>query len=164
MTAVYIALGSNLGDRAANLEAAISALPPAVDVSRRSPVYETDPEYVTDQPAFLNMAVCGNTRLEPEHLLQRLKQIERDLGRVSGRRYGPRLIDIDIIFFGSRIVDAPGLAIPHPRLGERLFVLKPLADIAAEVAHPATGDTVLHLLERLGDGTGVKRYSSRTAS
>jgi len=161
MTVVYLALGSNLGDREANLEAAVAALPPDVVVTARSPIYETDPEYVTDQPAFLNMAVCGITRLEPERLLRRLKQIERDLGRVSGRRYGPRLIDLDIIFFGSRIVDAPGLAIPHPRLGERLFVLKPLADIAAEAAHPATGDTVLHLLEQLGDGTGVKRYSSR---
>ena len=162
MTVVYLALGSNLGDREANLEAAIAALPPDVVATARSPIYETDPEYVTDQPAFLNMAVCGNTRLEPEHLLRRLKQIERDLGRVSGRRYGPRLIDIDIIFFGVRIVDAPGLAIPHPRLSERLFVLKPLADIAAAAAHPATGDTVLNLLERLGDGTGVKRYSSRS--
>ena len=159
MTAVYIALGSNLGDRAANLEAAISALPPAVDVSRRSPIYETDPEYVTDQPAFLNMVVCGDTRLEPEDLLRRLKKIERDLGRTPTLRYGPRLIDLDIIFFGDRLVDAPGLVIPHPRLAERVFVLRPLCDIAPAATHPATGETVLHLLEKLGDRTGVRRYS-----
>jgi 2-amino-4-hydroxy-6-hydroxymethyldihydropteridine diphosphokinase len=159
MTVVHIALGSNLGERAANLEAAISALPPAVEVTRRSPVYETDPEYVTDQPAFLNMAVRGDTGLEPEGLLRRLKEIERDLGRTPTLRYGPRLIDLDIILFGGRIVDAPGLVIPHPRLAERIFVLKPLSDIAAAVKHPATGETVLQLLEKLGGRTGVRRYS-----
>ena len=159
MTVVHIALGSNLGDRAANLEAAISALPPAVEVARRSPVYETDPEYVTDQPAFLNMVVCGDTRLEPEDLLRRLKEIERDLGRTPALRYGPRLIDLDIIFFGGAIVDAPGLVIPHPRLAERIFVLKPLSDIAPAVTHPATGETVLQLLEKLGDRTGVRLHS-----
>ncbi|MDH3231360.1 MAG: 2-amino-4-hydroxy-6-hydroxymethyldihydropteridine diphosphokinase [Alphaproteobacteria bacterium] len=162
MTVVYLALGSNLGDRAANLEAAIAALAPAVEVTIRSPVYETEPEYVTDQPAFLNMAVCGDTRLEPEHLLRRLKEIEHDLGRAPTRRYGPRLIDLDIVFFGDRIVDAPGLVIPHPRLAERIFVLKPLSDIAPALKHPATGEAVLDLLEQLGDRTGVKRYVSRS--
>jgi 2-amino-4-hydroxy-6-hydroxymethyldihydropteridine diphosphokinase len=159
MTVVHIALGSNLGERAANLEAAISALPPAVQVTRRSPVYETDPEYVTDQPAFLNMAVGGDTGIEPEDLLRRLKEIEQELGRTPTLRYGPRVIDLDIIFFGGRIVDAPGLLIPHPRLAERIFVLKPLCDIAAAVKHPATGETVLQLLEKLGGRTGVRRYS-----
>lgn len=159
MTVVYLALGSNLGDRAANLEAAVSALPPDVTVTSRSPVYETEPEYVTDQPAFLNMVLCGETRLEPEHLLRRLKEIERDLGRVRSLRYGPRLIDLDIIFFGDRTVDAPGLVIPHPRLGERLFVLKPLSDIAPAVRHPVSGHTVLHLLQEIGTGTGIRRYA-----
>ncbi len=161
MTTVYLALGSNLGDRAANLESALAALPPAVEVDCRSPVYETDPEYVTDQPAFLNMAVSGETGLEPEELLRRLKDIEADLGRTPAARYGPRLIDLDIIFFGERIVDAPGLAIPHPRLAERLFVLKPLSDIAPAATHPVTGETVLHMLGMLGDRAGVTRYVHR---
>ncbi len=157
MTVVYIALGSNLGDRAANLEAAIAALPPAVAVTRRSPVYETDPAYVTDQPAFLNMVLCGETELGPQDLLQHLKRIERDLGRTRGRRYGPRLIDLDIVFFGSRIVQSPGLVIPHPRLAERAFVLKPLADIAPALTHPGTGESVLDMLGRLDAGTGAIR-------
>ncbi len=158
MTVVYLALGSNLGDRVANLEAAIAALPPAVQVTCRSPIYETDPAYVTDQPAFLNLAVAGDTALEAENLLRQLKRIERDLGRTPGRRYGPRLIDIDIIFFGSRIVQSPGLVIPHPRLAERAFVLKPLADIGPEVTHPKSGETVRQMLERLGDGGGITPY------
>lgn len=159
MTTVYIALGSNLGDRATNLEAAVAALPPAVEVTRRSPVYETAAQYVTDQPAFLNAVVGGNTEREPQALLRRLKEIERELGRVRTRRYGPRLIDLDIVLFGDRIVNAPGLVIPHPRLAERIFVLQPLADIAPDVRHPVTGDTVRMLLERLSDRTGVRRYS-----
>lgn len=164
MTVVHIALGSNLGDRSANLEAAIAALPPAVEVTRRSAVYETEPEYIADQPAFLNMAVCGETRLEPQELLLRLKAIERQLGRRPARRYGPRVIDLDIVFFGDRIVAVPGLAIPHPRMSERAFVLTPLSDIAADVRHPVTGETVLNLLEKLIDRSGVRRYSAGPGS
>jgi len=155
MTVVHLALGSNLGDRAANLEAAIAALPPAVEVTHRSAVYETEPEYVTDQPAFLNMAVRGDTSLEPHELLMRLKMIERDLGRRPARRYGPRTIDLDIIFFGDRVIAATGLVIPHPRMAERVFVLKPLSDIAPDVRHPISGETVLNLLEKLGGRNDV---------
>lgn len=164
MTVVHIALGSNLGDRSANLEAAIAALPPAVEVTRRSAVYETEPEYIADQPAFLNMAVCGETRLEPQELLLRLKAIERQLGRRPARRYGPRVIDLDIVFFGDRIVAVPGLAIPHPRMSERAFVLTPLSDIAADFRHPVTGETVLNLLEKLIDRSGIRRYSAGSGS
>jgi len=159
MTVVDIALGSNLGDRATNLEAAIAALQPEVAVLDRSPIYETDPEYMVDQPAFLNMMVRGETGLQPQDLLRRLKSIERDLGRTPGRRYGPRLIDLDIIYFGDRIVVAPGLTIPHPRMVERAFVLRPLSDIAPDARHPVTGETVLKLLEKLGDLGGIKLYS-----
>ena len=158
MTVVHLALGSNLGDRAANLEAAIAALPPAVDVTRCSAVYETEPEYVTDQPAFLNMAVCGDTSLEPAELLERLKAIERALGRMPARRYGPRTIDLDIVFFGDRIVATSGLVIPHPRMAERLFVLKPLSDIAPHLRHPVSGETVLNLMEKLGDTKSVRSF------
>ena len=158
MTEVYIALGSNLGDRAANLEAAIAALPPTVSIDRRSPIYETDPQYVTDQPAFLNMVVCGDCRRQPEELLCRLKRIETDLGRTPGLRYGPRLIDLDIIFFGSRVVASEGLSIPHPRIAERDFVLKPLSDIAPDLRHPVSGETVLDLLRKINDKGAVRRY------
>ncbi|UCH74735.1 MAG: 2-amino-4-hydroxy-6-hydroxymethyldihydropteridine diphosphokinase [Rhodospirillales bacterium] len=160
MTEVYIALGSNLGDRAANLEAAIAALPPAVRITRRSPIYETDPQYVTDQPAFLNMAVGGDCFLEPEDLLVLLKRIEAGLGRAPGRRYGPRLIDLDIIFFGRRIVASEALSIPHPRIAERGFVLKPLSDIAPDLRHPVSGETVLNLLKKIDEEGAVRRYTN----
>jgi 2-amino-4-hydroxy-6-hydroxymethyldihydropteridine diphosphokinase len=158
MTAVYIALGSNLGDRAMNLEAAIAALSPAVRVIGRSAVYETDPKYITEQPAFLNMVVCGDTGLKPEALLKYVKVIERELGRTPAPRYGPRLIDLDIIFFGDRVIDSAGLSIPHPRMAEREFVLKPLCDLAPDMRHPLTGDTMRNLLEKLGGGREIRPY------
>lgn len=161
MTEVYIALGSNLGDRAANLEAAIAALSPDVTVIGRSPIYETEPQYVTDQPAFLNMVVYGETQLDPQSLLRRLKDIEKGLGRGPTVRYGPRPIDLDIVFFGDRTVDSPDLVIPHPRLAERVFVLKPLSDLAPGARHPVTGETVLHMLQELGHEGGIRRYSGQ---
>ena len=130
MTEVFLALGSNLGDRMANLEAALVSLPPAVSVTRRSPVYDTDPKYVTDQPRFLNMVVRGTTGLDAAALLAHLKSTETGLGRAGSKRYGPRLIDLDIVFFGDAIIETAGLVDPHPRLGERAFVLRPLADNA----------------------------------
>lgn len=159
MSEVFIALGSNLGDRAANLAAAIAALPPAVGAIRGSPVYETDPQYVTDQPVFLNMVLRGETALDPHSLLRRLKDIEIGLGRVPAARNGPRLIDLDIVLFGDRIVDTPELIVPHPGLAERLFVLRPLADIAPLAIHPITGATVQQMLENIGNGAGIKPYT-----
>jgi len=163
MTETYIALGSNLGDRMANLEAAIAALAPAVTLTRRSPVYETDPQYIADQPAFLNMVLCGDTNLDPESLLRHLKNIENGLGRTPTVRYGPRLIDLDILFFGERTFDSSDLVIPHPRLAERAFVLKPLSDVAPQAVHPVTGETVQQMLERLADAGSVRRYSGPPA-
>lgn len=154
MTPVHIALGGNLGDRMANLEAAIAALAPAVNVLERSPVYETDPKYVTDQPRFLNMALTAETELDASELLAFLKSIEARLGRRQGERFGPRPIDLDIIFFGDEIIDLPDLTVPHPRLAERAFVLRPLADIAATKIHPITGLTVSEMVDALEDGGG----------
>ncbi len=154
---VYLALGSNLGDRLANLEAAIAALPPAVRVLERSPVYETVPWGVTDQPEFLNMVLKGETLLGPSALLSRLKRIETRLGRLPSARFGPRLIDLDILFYGSRILVTPRLTIPHPQLHERAFVLVPLADLAAAFVHPVLGKPIRDLLAGV-DVTGVKRY------
>ncbi|CAO3435205.1 2-amino-4-hydroxy-6-hydroxymethyldihydropteridine diphosphokinase [Azospirillum endophyticum] len=134
---VHLALGGNLGDRAANLAEAIRRLGQAVEIDVQSALYETAPMYVTDQPAFLNMAVRGKTRLGPAELLRFLKEIEASLGRdLGGLRFGPRPIDIDILLYADRVVAEPDLEIPHPRMAERAFVLCPLADIAADTIHP----------------------------
>jgi 2-amino-4-hydroxy-6-hydroxymethyldihydropteridine diphosphokinase len=156
---VYLALGTNLGERTVNLRRAIQSLPPAVTVLAESPVYETPPWGVTDQPNFLNMALKGETRLVPLELLKRLKQLESELGRVPSVHYGPRLIDMDILFYADLVLEAPELTLPHPRLHERAFVLVPLNDIASGLRHPRLGKTVGEMLAAV-DTTGVKRYES----
>ena len=146
---VVLTLGSNSGDRLAALRAAAAGLAPYVKIAAISPVYEGPAIYVTDQPAFLNAAVLGETALEPPVLLRALKTLEYELGRQPTFRYGPRLIALDIIFYGARIVNAPELSIPHPRLEEREFVLRPLADIAPDWKHPQNGKTVAEMLARI---------------
>lgn len=153
---IYLALGTNLGDRFANLQAAIAALPPAVRVRSQSPVYETPPWGLTDQPAFLNMVIQGETALAPIDLLKHLKHLEIELGRLPGVRWGPRLIDMDILFYDDLVLAAPGLILPHPRLHERAFVLVPLNDLTPDLIHPVLGKSVRQLLAGV-DGTGVKR-------
>jgi 2-amino-4-hydroxy-6-hydroxymethyldihydropteridine diphosphokinase len=157
MSTIYLALGTNLGDRFANLQAAIAALSPAVRVLDQSPVYETPPWGVADQPAFLNMVLRGKTHLQPLELLRNLKDLETALGRVSSIRYGPRLIDMDILFYDSLVLDTPQLTLPHPRLQERAFVLVPLADLEPDLIHPVLGKTIRTLLAEV-DTTGVTRY------
>lgn len=151
---VYIALGSNLGDRRGNLAAARSALAPQVRLTRESPVYETEPWGYTEQEKFLNQVVEGETELSPEELLVSLKQVEVQLGREPTFRYGPRRIDLDILFYDDRIVSLPNLQIPHPRVAERAFVLVPLADLAPDLPHPLTGETVAEMLSAV-DRSGV---------
>jgi 2-amino-4-hydroxy-6-hydroxymethyldihydropteridine diphosphokinase len=154
---VYLALGTNLGDRLANLRAAASALPPVVTVLASSPIYETPPWGVTEQPAFLNMVIKGETHHRPQNLLKHLKLLETKLGRLPSIRYGPRKIDIDLLFYDDILLNTPGLTIPHPRLHERSFVLVPLADLAPGLVHPVFGKTILQLLTKV-DSTGVKVY------
>lgn len=162
MTTVHLALGSNLGDRSANLAAAIGQLAPAVQVVRTSAVYETAPMYVTDQPAFLNMVVEGRTTLPPWELLRFVKRIESALGRTDGgERFGPRLIDVDILLYGLLVMHAPELEIPHPRLPERAFVLCPLADVAPGLRHPALSRTVAELLAAVPGKDTVVRLADR---
>ena len=149
MHLVFIALGSNLGDRAANLQAAIEALEPEVHTLKCSPVYETPPWGYSDQPQFLNQVVEAETDLSPVALLECMKKIEVQLGRQETFRFGPRLIDLDIIFYDREVIDSPPLTIPHPRLETRAFVLMPLADLAPQNLHPKLGVTVLDLLAKV---------------
>lgn len=133
---VYLGLGSNMGDRDALLRAAIERLAAHVRITRRSSIWDSAPLLVEDQPRFHNMVVEGWTRLDPHALLAEIKRIERDLGRESGPRYGPRPIDIDILLFGVVILDTPELTIPHASLLQRAFALIPLAEIAPHAWHP----------------------------
>lgn len=133
---VYLALGSNLGDRRANLASAVEQLRAQVAIEAISSLYETKPAYLRDQPLYLNAALCGRTQLEPLALLAFLKQIERDLGRVAGPRFGPRVIDLDILLYDDLVLDTDELTIPHLRMAERPFVLVPLAEIAPGLAPP----------------------------
>jgi 2-amino-4-hydroxy-6-hydroxymethyldihydropteridine diphosphokinase len=154
---VYLGLGSNLGERRAYLLAAAAALPPPVKVLRASSIYETEPWGYRDQPSFLNQVIEAETDLPPLELLAHLKQIEANLGRQPTFRYGPRLIDLDILFYGDQAIDLPGLTIPHPRLAERAFVLAPLAELAPALRHPLTGKTILELAANISL-SGIKIY------
>lgn len=155
MPAVFLALGTNIGAREENLRAALQALQPQVSVTCASAVYETEPLYVTEQPKFLNMVVQAQTDLSPIALLTFLKTIEKDMGRTPSRRFGPRLIDLDILAYGGEIISSPELTVPHPRIAERAFVLRPLADIEAEWMHPQTGQSVAMMLTALREGGEV---------
>jgi 2-amino-4-hydroxy-6-hydroxymethyldihydropteridine diphosphokinase len=155
---VYIALGGNLGDRAANVRAATRRMAGTLRVQRLSPLYETEPVGYTDQPAFLNTVLRGTTDLQPLDLLRALQTIERDLGRTRPFPHAPRTIDLDILFYDDLILDTPRLTIPHPDLHERFFVLVPLADLAPDLMHPKLGKTVRELLEELGPPVGIEPY------
>lgn len=144
---VYLALGSNMGHRRANLKAALNNLTPQMAVKKKSSVYETPPWGFEDQAAFLNQVIMVETYLAPQALLAHLKRLEMALGRVPGFQNGPRLIDIDILFFDDMIMDTPPLVIPHPRLHERAFVLVPLNDIEPDLVHPLLHKSVSELLD-----------------
>ena len=155
---VFLALGSNLGDRLGNLQAALAALPPLVRVQSASPVYETPPWGYLEQPAFLNQVARVETDLPPQELLAYLKRLETQIGRTPAVRYGPRVIDVDIIFYDELVLDTPELTIPHPGLVGRAFVLAPLADLAAELRHPVVGKTVGELLAE-ADVSGISLFA-----
>lgn len=159
VTRAYISIGSNLGNRRENCLSAIEMLShvPSVKVMRKSGLYETDPLGVIDQPKFINCAVEIETPSDPRTLMTFLKEIETDMGRKDGLKWGPRVIDLDIIFYGNVVVREDELEIPHPHAHERAFVLFPLAEIDPELTHPVLKKTVSELLARLeGDG-GVRK-------
>jgi 2-amino-4-hydroxy-6-hydroxymethyldihydropteridine diphosphokinase len=143
---VYLALGSNLGDRAANLKEAVASLTPQMTVKAKSHVYETPPWGFEDQPKFLNQVLKVQTYLDPEQMLKHIKRLEVALGRKASFRNGPRSIDIDILFYDDLVLNTPTLTIPHPRLHERGFVLLPMMDIAPDLVHPVTKKSVREMV------------------
>jgi GTP cyclohydrolase-4 len=156
MVEVYLGLGSNLGDREQNVARALDLMAQRVKVEERSSLYVTEPVDHKDQPLFLNMVCRVRTSLSPEDLLGLVKRIEAALGRKPSFVNGPRPIDIDILFYGDRVVNIPHLVIPHPRVQERAFVLVPLAQIAPRLVHPVTGRTVSEMAEGLRNLSGVR--------
>ena len=154
---VCLALGSNLGESLKVLRATCEALAPYVTITGKSHIYETSPAYVTDQPHFLNAAVRGLTTLDPMGLLYTVKDLEIELGRRPTFRYGPRVIDIDIIFYDSLALHTTELSIPHSLMAERIFVLKPVADIAPDWMHPVLNKSISQLLAELPPGDTANR-------
>jgi 2-amino-4-hydroxy-6-hydroxymethyldihydropteridine diphosphokinase len=149
MHQVYLALGANLGNRWENLQQGLNCLGDLGTVEKISCCYETEPIGYLDQPFFLNIACLFSTELDPHTLLQRIKNIEEQMGRLVSFRNAPRPIDIDIILFDDIVMDSPELIIPHPRMSERAFVLVPLADIAPEVVHPTLSLAIHELLQKV---------------
>lgn len=153
----YLSLGSNLGDRAANLREAVAQFDTAGRLLAVSASYETQPVDVPDQPWFLNCVAAIETDKSPRALLQFALQVEAALGRLRMREKGARKIDIDIVLFGDLIIDEPGLKIPHPAMHHRRFVLEPLVEIAPDARHPELRKTARELLAELADGQTVRR-------
>ena len=160
MVKVFLSLGANMGDRAGAINRAIGLILAEEGImdAGRGRFYETEPQGMKDQPWFLNTAIAITTDKPPLPLLDFLKGVEKAVGRVGGEGGGPRALDIDIIFYGTQIVDEPGLAIPHPRAFGRRFALAPLADIEPDFVHPAIGKTVGELLKEIPEeGQGIRQ-------
>jgi 2-amino-4-hydroxy-6-hydroxymethyldihydropteridine diphosphokinase len=155
---IYLALGSNLGDRMSNLASAVEHLSQKVNIKKVSTVYETEPVYYKEQSLYLNAVLSAVTELEPSDLLRFVKSIESDLGRQPSFRNAPRTIDIDILFYGDQVAETAELIIPHPRIAERAFVLVPLAEIAPGLVHPVLQKRVSELLAMVKGVDGVRKF------
>ena len=157
-TPILLSLGSNLGDRDGNLRTALEQLEEAgISVTRRSSLYETEPVDLQEQPNFVNLACEVKTHLSPDQLLETCLAVERKMGRKRRQKWGPRTIDIDILFYGHEIIDQPRLRIPHPRLRQRRFVLIPLEETHSSFRDPETGKTVTQLCSLCPDRSWVRR-------
>jgi 2-amino-4-hydroxy-6-hydroxymethyldihydropteridine diphosphokinase len=157
----FVGLGSNLGDREAQIRLALEALRQVAEtrVVRVSSIYDTEPVGEPNQPNFLNAVALIDTQLSARQLLWNLQLIERRLGRVRTQRWGPRTIDLDLLLFGDLVLDEPDLKIPHPELTRRAFVLVPLVELDPLLVHPESGETLLQILSRLDPRPLVKRSS-----
>lgn len=153
---IYIALGTNIGDRRKNLQTAIKQLPASIKVLRTSSVYETPPWGYTDQRSFYNMVLEAETSLQPKALLASLKDIEARMGREASFRNAPRVIDLDILFIDDKVLQSGSLSIPHPRMAGRGFVLVPLTELAPDLIHPKFGISVAEMLAQ-ADTEGIKK-------
>ena len=154
---VYLALGSNLDDRLANLKQAVASLSPQMEVKAKSRVYETPPWGYADQPMFLNQVIRANTYLEFEPLLKHIKRLEIALGRKPSFKNGPRLIDLGILFYDDLVMETASLVIPHPYVHERGFVLMPLMDIAPDLVHPVNKKSVREMIASC-DVSGIREF------
>lgn len=160
MNEVYLLTGGNMGDRMVNLGRARDAvIRECGRIIKTSSVYETAPWGEEDQPAFLNQVLVVLTGLEPEDLLQAILSIERSLGRTREKKYGPRLIDIDILFYNNEVISKPGLVVPHPRMQFRRFVLEPLAELSPGKKHPVLHQTISSLLAECTDPLSVNKIT-----
>jgi 2-amino-4-hydroxy-6-hydroxymethyldihydropteridine diphosphokinase len=157
MPEVFVGLGANLGDPAHNLRSAVAQLRELMDLGAVSSLYRTEPVGMRDQPDFLNAVLGGSTRLTPLELMDAFAGIEGALGRVREIPLGPRTLDLDLLLYGSEVVDEAGLQVPHPRMAARRFVLLPLAEIAPHARHPVLGLTVAEMLARLPAAEAVER-------
>jgi len=165
-TAAYIGMGSNLGNREENLNMALELLKrlDGTKLVTFSSIYESEPMYLLTQPDYLNMAAMISTNLSPPKLLEALISIENEMGRVRAMKFGPRLIDLDILFFGEQIVESESLLIPHPLLYDRLFVLRPLSEIAGELVCPVKQKAITELLNLSTDSSRISKYESKIAA
>ena len=154
---IYLGLGSNIGTKESNLARALKLLPDLVTVSEVSSIYESEPVGPKNQPWFVNAVCAAYTDLSPGKLLAYLKHIEGQMGRIMSFKDGPRIIDIDILFYGDQVIDTPELTIPHPRLAERAFVLHPLSELNPLLLHPVEARTVAQMLSTLDRPERVKK-------
>ncbi len=156
---VFLALGSNIGVRDEHLRKGLALLAGQLEIKEASSVYETEPWGYTEQPPFLNMVCKALTAMAPVELLAFCQQVERRIGRTPTFRYGPRVLDVDILAYGDQVIDTPALRVPHDNLADRAFVLVPLAEIATTWEHPESGKTARQMMEQVGGIDGVTLWS-----